>query len=188
MKIFSSFIFPYIERGFIFTTTGKGDWIYQIYEDMKDFELPECHSYYESLSENKFKDIIKIKAKNYAFGNFINMKNGHSKMKRLSYDGLKMQEYLYAKNTTIEQKKTIIRWRLHMEDFGENYRGNKEYILYPLCGEHRDSEELCFTSCKVIHQEMNVEGYFHEIFQSNVEVKTTTTLMKIMKIKERMKN
>ena len=39
----SQVVYSYLQSQIAYPS--KGDWIYQIYEDMKDFELPDCHTY-----------------------------------------------------------------------------------------------------------------------------------------------
>ena len=62
----------------------------------------------------------------------MKMKNKHSKMKRIRYQELKMQDYLVSKELTKEEKLTLMRWRVHMERFGENYRGRRDIVDCPL--------------------------------------------------------
>ena len=56
----------------------KGDWILQVKQDIEDFNLPKDLNYYENISKEKFKRIIKNKSKSFAFNKFMKMKEKHS--------------------------------------------------------------------------------------------------------------
>ena len=91
-------------------------------------------------------------------------------MKRMNYEKLEIKSYLTSKDLTKEEKITVLRWRTHMERFGENYRGKKEEIKCPLCGEHKDDEESSFL-CKVIKKDINIEGDYKSLFKKTLTQK-----------------
>ena len=163
---------------------NKGDWICQVRQDIEDLNLPENTQFYETISKEKYKLLIKTKLKDYALKKFLKMKASHSKMKNLGYQSLEMQEYLLSKEHNIETKKTILRWRIHMENFGENYRGGQKFIMCPLCEKHKDTEELSISLCEVIHREVKVDCKYEDIFRSNVNTKTAITLTKITNLRK----
>ena len=104
----------------------NGDWILQVYKDIEDFELPMNFSFYEQTSKDTLNEKLKEKSRKYAFKKYQRMKTHHSKLKQLRYTELKMQPYLLNKQLSIEQKKVLLQWRVHMEkNFGENFRGGK---------------------------------------------------------------
>ena len=67
----------------------------------------------------------------------------------LEYSDMKMQDYLLHPTLSIEDKKTIFRWRIRMEQFGENFKAGRDSINCPLCNSHLDSQSEAFT-CKAI--------------------------------------
>ena len=157
----------------------KGDWIIQVRQDIEDLNLPENTTFYETISTEKFKLLLKSKLQDYAFKKFMKMKLLHSKMKCLNYKSLEIQNYLESKELNIESKKTVLRWRLHMEKFGENFRGGQKLVLCPLCDKHKDTEELSLSSCEVVQRDVKIECDYKDIFKNNINVKTSNTLNQI---------
>ena len=163
---------------------SKGDWIYQVTEDLRDFDLPMDLQYYENISKCKAKKIIKSKARIYAFNKFTSRQKSLSKLSKLKYDKLETQEYLIQKDITIEDKKTLFRWRTHMERFGENFRGGRESVPCPLYGEHRDSEIMSFK-CETIKRIIKIETSYKEIFCQKISKTTVDTISKIAKFRNK---
>ena len=98
-----------------------------------------------------------------------------------------MQSYLERKDLSIEEKKTLFRWRVRMERFGENFRGPRDSVMCPLCGDHRDSEMLSF-SCAAVKREISVECNYGDIFSPIIESKTIRTMTKIMNLRNKILN
>ena len=147
--------------------------------------MPREHQYYKQMTSMKFKEIVKKKSREYAFKKLMKMKNNHTKMKRVKYEKLGMQSYLTSKDLTREEKITVLHWRVHMEQFGENYRGKKEEVICPLCGEHKDDEESSFSVCKVTKKEMNIEGNYESLFEKDVDIISAKTACKISALRKR---
>ena len=128
---------------------------------------------------------MKTKAKTFAFKKFLLKKKSHSKIRNIHYQDLEMQDYLQRKDLSIEDKKMLFRWRVRMERFGENFRGSREFVLCPLCGDHRDSELLSF-SCEAVNREISIECKYDDIFSQKIENKTIRTISKIMSLRNKI--
>ena len=98
-------------------------------------------------------------------------------MANVSYKTLKMQSYFTSMLKT-EEKRTIFRFRVRMERFGENFRGGASSIICPLCFSHLDNQELSFQ-CPVIKKEIEIEGNISEMFKEDIETKAIQTILKI---------
>ena len=151
---------------------------------MEDFSLPEDLQFYVCTTEKKFKDLLKGKAREYAFEKFLQKKKTHSKMKRLKYQKLIIQTYLLSKSLTIYEKKMIMKWRVFMEKFGQNFRGGRELVLCPLCRQHRDGEEESFNSCSETRKHVDIRGTFNEIFAEDISKKTVMTMTRILTFRD----
>ena len=63
------------------------------------------------MSETKFKNIVQIKAKEYALRELQEQQGTHSKMSNLYYSELKLQEYLKIPGTQTKETLNIFKWR-----------------------------------------------------------------------------
>ena len=70
-----------------------------------------------------------------------------------------------------------------MAKFGENYRGGREFVMCPLCLNHKDSQNLSFQ-CQVIKKKMIITGNPEDVYSDNVKMETVKTIQQIMKIIE----
>ena len=70
------------------------------------------------------------------------MKSTHSKMDKLWYTELKMQEYLSSNKLTPEEAKTVFSFRTRMAKFQSNFRGANGHMPCPLCLFHIDSQDM----------------------------------------------
>ena len=61
--------------------------------DLQEFEFFDDLEWVKSLSEFKFKKLVKAKAKEVALKNLNKIKSEHSKMDNVFYVNLEMQEY-----------------------------------------------------------------------------------------------
>ena len=159
----------------------RGDWSEQIKVDLHDFGI-ECNfEEIKSKSKDSFKHLVKVRAREYAQMLLTKKKASHSKMDGVHYSELKMQSYLKS-SCTLEQKRTIFRWRTRMERFGENYRGGGGPIICPLCETHLDNQPMSLQ-CPVIKEEIE-NSNIDDLLKSNVSQKTADTITKINKIRE----
>ena len=168
---------------------SKYDWINQVFKDLKDFKLETDFSYFQGKSISSFKTIIKSRAREFALNKFQRMQENHSKMRKLNYTDLHLQDYLTCKYISIETKKTLFRWRISMESFGKNFRGGREYVSCPLCFSHKDSQEESFNKCSMLRQEIDVKGCYNKLFEDiSQHPELIDSIAKIREIRKRILN
>ena len=141
----------------------KGDWIIQTENDLKDFHIKYNFENLQSISQSTFKKIVKTKAKEYLFCTLLKKKDHHSKMKNLVFNDFSMQPYLTNPDISIDNKKLLLSWRIHMARFEENYRGGRSPVRCKLCNDHLDNQEGNFE-CTAIRDKINIQGNYQNIF------------------------
>ena len=72
----------------------KNDWTLQVREDLEDLCIPVDLEFIKSKSQDSFKRLVKVKAREYALDELNKVKTGHSKMDNIYYPKLEMQHYL----------------------------------------------------------------------------------------------
>ena len=70
-----------------------------------------------------------------------------------------------------------------MANFRENFRGQGGPTVCPLCQSHVDSQKWSFQ-CKVIKENMVIEGNYSDIFGDTIPKETVTAVMNISKFRE----
>ena len=73
-----------------------------------------------------------------------------------------MQEYLSKLNPS--DSKEVLRFRVRMAHFSENYKGRGVPELCPLCKGHADSQELSFK-CASVLDKININEENESIFE-----------------------
>ena len=129
--------------------------------------------------------MVKAKAREYALTKLMEKMNTHSKMKKLRYKELKMQEYFKNPHIKISEMKTVFKFRTKMEKFGENYRGGEINIPCRLCGLHLDNQEMAFQ-CPVIRENLNVTGDIENVYSENIKMDIISAVSEISKFREEM--
>ena len=66
----------------------KDDWTLQALQDFKDLGIPSNKEFLKKKSKNAFKRLVKIKTKEFALNQLLNLKGTHSKMDNLMYSDL----------------------------------------------------------------------------------------------------
>ena len=152
----------------------------QTLRDFEDLNIDASFQYLKKLSVLSFKRLVKTRIKEYAFLQLSNKKEKHSKLGNLKYNGLKMQNYLYDRDTSVEEKITAFKWRTHMADhFGENFRGGRERVTCPHCLSHPDSQELSYTDCIFTKQHSQAGGPYSNIFNETIQPRLIRSICKI---------
>ena len=81
----------------------RGDWSEQVKEDLKLFGICSDLNWIKSKSKFSFKSLVKIKAKELGLQILIKKKENHSKMSRLEYMDLEMQDYFKSNEITVSE-------------------------------------------------------------------------------------
>ena len=161
----------------------KLDWTEQVKKDLSDFGLPRDLESLENLSVKYCKNLIKKKAKEYEFRCLMNMKNEKSKvkMKNLEYETLELQPYLKKLDANLAIN--VVRFRLKMAPFSENFKGQGPLKPCPLCGVHLDTQAMSFQ-CGNVRREVQINENYENVFKPDVTTQMARTLQQILKIRE----
>ena len=161
----------------------KRDWTESIKKDMSDLKINLSFSEIKSKSSLSFKNMVKIKVKEFAL-DLLNMKKfDHSKMDDLVFTELKIQKYLLAEELSVNQKQTIFAFRTRMSDFSENFRNGGPSTPCKICNLHIDSQAHG-VNCPEVLKNVNKTGNYQEIFTDNISSDTATMLEAIMKYRK----
>ena len=154
------------------------DWCTYVRQDLVDLELPTGISEIESFSTFRWKSRVKRKLKEFEFKELLKIKDtkSKSKMSMLFYCEFKIQDYF----TTLEVKiaKTVLRYRIKMSKYSDNFKGSGSVDVCPLCKTHEDKQDLAF-SCPVVMQAMSIQRDYMELFSSVVDHSLAETLQSI---------
>ena len=159
---------------------AMNDWTEQVKLDLEDFGIKIDLIFIQSKSKNVFIQLVKIKAKEFAFCNFMEKKERHSKLKDLFYTELKTQSYFTLMSLSAEQAQAVFSYRARMASYSENYRSNNGHSLCPLCLTHLDSQVFSF-SCPVIKGNVSMKGKYSDIFNDKIDIELANTLVQIDK-------
>ena len=162
------------------------EWTEQVRVDLDDFEIPVDLNFIKSKSEFSFKNMVKVKAKEYCFMKMMEKKIGHSKMDDVFYTSLKIQKYLKSNKFTPTQARLIYSFRTRMADFQENFQGSQGHTPCPLCLVHSDSQALAFQ-CPKLKSEVELRGKYDDIFTEEIPLELVETLTKVMKYRDDFK-
>ena len=106
-------------------------------------------------------------------------------MTKLHYSEIKIQDYFHLPEVKINQKRTIFKWRTHMENFAENYRGREGPSLCPLCETHLDNQETSVRYPEV-KKELNINANIKDVFEEDISLKTIETISEVIKLREKV--
>ena len=128
--------------------------------------------------------MVKTKAKAFALRKLLEKQAKHSKMEKLRYSDLKLQDYLKDGKLKAEEMKTLFKYRTRMENFGENFRGGEEYKVCPLCKLHLDNQEMSLQ-CPEIIKHVNVKGNLSDIYKHKISYDIVRTLTEISEYRKK---
>ena len=158
----------------------KGDWVLQVKEDLMDLEIPCSFDYMRGKSKQAFKTIVKNKVKSYALKSLKMKQLKHSKMSNLNYKSLETQSYFSSSELKQEEKRTIFRYRVRMERYGENFRGGTSSINCPLCETHLDNQDMSFK-CPKIKNHIDIQGNMSDVYKEHIPKDSIKTILQIAK-------
>ena len=168
---------------------NKNDWTILVKQDLCDLEIEADLSSIKRRSEFSFQNLVKKKAHVYELNQLLKMKQTHSKMDDLVYSKLEIQNYLKLENVNTKEAQTLFRYRTRMAKFGENFRGNRNSILCPLCKTHLDGQKMCFENCPVVKKNITISGNYNPIFNtSGIPSDIVQTLVRIENLREEYLN
>ena len=163
--------------------SARNEWTEQLKQDLSEFGLGTDLNLLRKISVNSFKNQVKIKSKEVAFYAFLEKTEGKSKFENLFYMELKISSYFKDENISYTEAQQVFKFRTRMANFGENFRGQGGPTVCPLCQSHVDSQKWSFQ-CKVIKENMVIEGNYSDIFGDTIPKETVTAVMNISKFRE----
>ena len=111
-------------------------------------------------------------------------KIGHTKMDDLWYSDLELQPYFKSNKFSVEQVRTIFRFRTRTAKFGENFQNGGGHVQCPLCHNHFDSQALSFK-CPQVKAGVEMTGIYEEIFRDEIPLNLVISLEKMMQYREK---
>ena len=148
-------------------TPSKGDWTQTVMQDLKDFQMNFSIDFFKNTSKEKIKKLVKQKATEFSFGKLMENKKRYSKLKDLTYSAFQLQSYLKDGKTSVEEKINAFKFRTKMALFGQNFRGNRECVMCPLCKIHVDSQDLV-SECPILKTKITMKNKMKEIYDQEV--------------------
>ena len=161
----------------------KDDWTTTVQKDLKDLDIGLGLDEIKEQSDFSFKRLVKIKTKEYAIDFLMKIKERHSKMEKLDYIELKLQNYLNDDNIPVKEATNLYRFRTRVAKFKENYSNNNDGIACPLCLVQPDTQAHC-VQCPVIKDNVNIQGVYSDIFDEDIPSDISKTLLRITEFRE----
>ena len=162
---------------------SKQDWTEQVRKYLKDLQINLSLSEIRSKSTLVFKNMVKMRVREFALDSLNMKKFEHTKMDELVFTELKIQKYLESEELTVNQKRNIFALRTRMADFGENFRNGGPSIPCKMCGLHVDSQTHA-VNCQEILNSVKVTGNYQEIFTDNISRETAKMLEMMSKLRK----
>ena len=120
----------------------------------------------------------------YEYNQLMNIKQTHSKLNNLCYTKLELQNYLKLEVLNASEAQMLFKYRVRMASYGENFRGEENAILCPLCYTHLDSQKMCYENCPVLRQNIKISGSYNQIFDTSVSIEVVQTLSRIDRLRD----
>ena len=102
----------------------KDDWTTTVQKDLKDLNIGLDPDEIKEKSDYSFKRLVKIKTKEYALDYLMKIKERHSKMEKLEYVELKLQNYLRDDKIPVKEAINLYRFRTRVAKFKENFQNS----------------------------------------------------------------
>ena len=163
----------------------KDDWTDMVKQDLKDLKIGLSFDEMREKTEWSFKNLIKIKTKEYTLEYLLNIKQKHSKMANLEYKELKIQNYFKNENISVKEAQNLFKFRTRVANFKENYKNNHEVRTCHLCLVQPDTQAHC-VQCPVVKENVNIRGDYQEIFSDEISSEISESLLKITDFREAM--
>ena len=163
--------------------TIKDDWTEEAKANLKQLKINLSLDEIKKKSKNSFKRLVKLKTKEYALEYLLTLKEKHSKMEKLKYVEVKLQNYLKNPNISVAEAKNLYRYRTRSAKYKENMKSSYLSTACPFCFVQLDSQTHS-VQCTVISSKIKIEGNYDDIFKEDIPSDISKTLLKISKIRE----
>ena len=161
----------------------KDDWTEQARNDLEELDINLGLEEIKSKSEYSFKKLVKRKGKEFTLNYFLELKEEHTKMEKLDYNDLKLQNYLMSEEITAEEAKNLFRFRTRSAFFKENMKTGFQSTPCPFCHVQPDNQTHSMV-CPDVNKKIKIEGNYDDIFQEDIPADISKTLLRITKLRE----
>ena len=162
----------------------KDDWALIVNKDMEEMNINNNEEIIKNMKKVEFKRIMKKATEEAAF-NFLSLKQKtHSKVRDITYSGLKIQSYLKSNLFTTEEKQFLFKLRTAMSDVKVNFNSMFLNVDCDLCDLKQQQTVQHILSCPDIRNncpavDTNIDVQFKDIFhESELRQLNATKLIK----------
>ena len=127
--------------------------------------------------------MVKRKAKEFTLNYFLELKEEHTKMEKLTYNDLKIQNYLMSEEIPTEEAKNLFRFRTRSAFFKENMKTSFQSTPCPFCLVQPDNQTHSMV-CPEVKTKIKIEGNYDDIFEEDIPSDISKTLLRISKLRE----
>ena len=152
---------------------------------MKLLKIEDEWEKLRNLKKDTFTRKMKLKVREFTFNEMMKTKSNNTKLKNTVYRSLKTQEYLVASDVSEENMLEVLKYRTHMLDFHQNFKGQDETRVCPVCRSHPDSQdsvEDCIELNKTFANLQHLKRLYNEKFDED----TMKLLNEVMKARKRL--
>ena len=143
----------------------KGDWVSTCLNDIKQLHIDMSLEDIKLMSEQKFRNLLKLKVKESAFSYLIGKQK--SKGKENKYEDLSMSEYLLPTNKTltIAEKQTMFSVKNRMIRIPANFPKPKtEYNC--VCNEKEDMQHIYY--CEILNKGRSTKIEYEKLYNGTI--------------------
>ena len=107
------------------------------------------------------------------------------KKDKVEYEKFETQDYIINNRITNYQKTLVFKYRTHMLEFKENFKGSNEDRKCPVCGKHPDSQDL-IDECEELRTKFENIDRCKNLYSDVIEEKDVRLLESIIKEREKI--
>ena len=163
----------------------KDDWTLKVKQNLEDFGFSQNLENIKIQSANSFKRSVKKRAREYALNYLLDKKEGHKKLDSLTYNELKLQNYLKNPDIPVAEAKNLFRFRTRSAKFKENMKKGYQSSCCPFCLIHPDSQ-IHSLKCIEVKSKISVRGNYEDIFKKTIPKEISETLMQISELRKEL--
>ena len=153
----------------------KNDWSLTIQENLNHLKISLTENQIQNMSKIAFQRIVKESVQTAAFYYLVKVKDTHSKVAHISYDTLRMQDYLEPSIFSADLAKFTFQCRSRMLVVGENYKQGQNVTICPLCNvsSELDSQSHLLQCIKLNPSNIadNVTPIYEDLFSQDIKKK-----------------
>ena len=125
------------------------------------------------MKKDKFADLVKPQCRKLALTELLERKATLSKMSKVEYSELKLQDIYQSKEIDSFCAKRLFMWKFRMFDLADNFKSKYSDLVCQLCGDHEDKDSLLLTCSKIRAEVMpirtNNTAVYNDLYSDNIE-------------------